>query len=584
MFPKRTEQRKTRACCLRLQALGCFPLDPPMRHSFGPLALCPSVPALWLAAWLLAVLPSPAAAQGFSGGESAVTNPQEQNTLTGTVVNAVNGEPVRRALVQIYMGTQPATITDSEGRFEFDHLPTGQTIVNVHKPGFFSEPELSQNALSPNLVEIGAETKPLILKLIPEGVLFGHVESKDGPVENIPVKVMAWRVVEGRRQWEQRAMAMTDEDGAFRIANLLPGVYFLSAGPFAAGRFGRLPRSRQAPVLGYDEVFYAGAPGKEGATPVEVGPGQRVQVDFSLKSSRWFRVSGVVAGARPGSGIYFQFLDQAGEVKPFGAQWDPGTSRFEAQVPEGSYVLIARMSVSDTTNLAADLPVNVTSDTTSLRLVLSPMASIPVTVRKEAVAPPDSRPQIVTGGPGMPVNVRLRATGSPLPDSGGSFGYQGNDPKSGLAVRNVPPGKYSVEISSIVPWYVYSAQCGSVDLLHEELAVTAGSQPPPIEIVLRDDSATLQAEVMSGGQPAQAIVLVVPGRSLEEPKPVAGRGSAPQIAGLAPGEYNVLALDRDGVEYMNPDVLSRYMSRAQHVLLQPNQNLEMPLDLIPVEK
>ena len=57
------------------------------------------------------------------------------------------------------------------------------------------------------------------------------------------------------------------------------------------------------------------------------------------------------------------------------------------------------------------------------------------------------------------------------------------------------------------------------------------------------------------------------------------------MSGLAPGAYNVIALDHvDGLEYTNPEVIGPYLSSAQHVVLQPNQKLELNLELTRVRE
>jgi hypothetical protein len=83
-------------------------------------------------------------------------------------------------------------------------------------------------------------------------------------------------------------------------------------------------------------------------------------------------------------------------------------------------------------------------------------------------------------------------------------------------------------------------------------------------------------------------VLVIPDGAarLSRSIPVS-EGAETLLPGLAPGEYNVLALDRaDGIEYTNPEVLGRYLSNAnaKHVTLQPNQKTELNLDLIRVSE
>jgi hypothetical protein len=54
---------------------------------------------------------------------------------------------------------------------------------------------------------------------------------------------------------------------------------------------------------------------------------------------------------------------------------------------------------------------------------------------------------------------------------------------------------------------------------------------------------------------------------------------------LAPGGYSLLAVSRlDGIEYMNPEVLSKYLSKAEHINLDSNQQLETTIELTEIEK
>src|ERR1700739_2396349 len=68
----------------------------------------------------------------------------EGYTVGGTVINNVTGEPIRKALVQMdnLPGSPPTTLTNSEGRFQFDHVPAADVSLVARKPGFFNELEL----------------------------------------------------------------------------------------------------------------------------------------------------------------------------------------------------------------------------------------------------------------------------------------------------------------------------------------------------------------------------------------------------------------------------------------------------------
>src|SRR5258707_11667211 len=79
-----------------------------------------------------------------------------------------------------------------------------------------------------------------------------------------------------------------------------------------------------------------------------------------------------------------------------------------------------------------------------------------------------------------------------------------------MLLKDIEPGKYSAEFEPNFPWYVYSAQSGAINLLTEDLQVGSGMQPEPIEIVLRDDAATVSAKISSQGQASRGAVLVIP--------------------------------------------------------------------------
>jgi len=140
--------------------------------------------------------------------------------FSGTVVNSATGEPIARALVQIFSQSSPAIFSDSSGHFEFNDLPELQTTVVARKPGFFAEQEIERSPRNSINVHIGPDTPPVTIKLIPEGVIYGKVESNGGPLERIPITLYSSNIAEGRRNWEQR-QTVTDDDGGIGSSSIL---------------------------------------------------------------------------------------------------------------------------------------------------------------------------------------------------------------------------------------------------------------------------------------------------------------------------------------------------------------------------
>jgi hypothetical protein len=120
-----------------------------------------------------------------------------------------------------------------------------------------------------------------------------------------------------------------------------------------------------------------------------------------------------------------------------------------------------------------------------------------------------------------------------------------------------------------------------VDLLSDDLAVADGAQPPPIEVTVRDDGATVSGTVVPADEAEQAMVLLVQQHGRKNLVKVAGIAEGKfEFQGVAPGDYSLLALDHaDQLEYANPEVLNPYLSQAQHISVQPHGTANVNLSL-----
>jgi hypothetical protein len=166
-----------------------------------------------------------------------------------------------------------------------------------------------------------------------------------------------------------------------------------------------------------------------------------------------------------------------------------------------------------------------------------------------------------------------------------------SDEENAAVVHNVPPGVYSVEVQPFGPYYAESVRSGALNLLEQNLTVSAGASLPPIEVVLRDDFATLECSVTSNGRDDSATVLFIPEGASQQVRTIrstlshiadANRPAAVFSTQLAPGNYKVVAVDAPEFEYGNPEVLQKYLSKAREVYLLPNQKAEVKLELVHI--
>src|SRR5439155_25927689 len=101
-----------------------------MRPPFFRLAFSSKLIALLL-------LPLLGSCQVPSQSQESSAKSETKYSRSGTVVNVLTGEPIRRALVQIYIGPGHASRTDGSGHFEFNGRPPWQASVTVQKAGCF---------------------------------------------------------------------------------------------------------------------------------------------------------------------------------------------------------------------------------------------------------------------------------------------------------------------------------------------------------------------------------------------------------------------------------------------------------------
>ena len=530
-------------------------------------------------------------------------NTTQTYTLTGTVTNSVTGQPIRRALVQVQTYPQHSAFTDDQGHFEFDNLPPGMVSIAVQRPGYFAD----RSATPMQTYQIGPDVQPLALKLTPQGVIRGRVTNQKGEgLSQIPVHLRIVNVEEGRKHVEPNNMTQTDEDGWFRFPNLMPGTYYLSAGPgWDRDQFTMI--SPMEAKQGYATTYYPGVPNFTSASPIPVGSGQQSETDIVLESTPVYRVTGTVAGYARDQGVAFQFLNDSGDDVQQFLQFDREKGTFEARmVAPGTYTLLAQSQIPGPPMqmLQASARVTVAADISDVHLQLQPTLSIPVEVHKDDVAPASSglssrmfagsvggeaaaggTTVMVHAGPisEAPVSIQLASVGSDSQRTSGYSQLEGKPGQQALWIRNLFPGKYRATFFAEAPWYVQSAHYGQTNLLQEDLTINSGETPGALEVVLRNDSATLTGTIKADGTEQSGTVLVLPEQTEQHDARLAmfSPGAPFQLSGLPPGNYIVMAFDKvDDLEFRNPEVLEAYLSRAAHVTLGPNGQSNVALELI----
>jgi hypothetical protein len=512
--------------------------------------------------------------------------------VKGVVLNSVTHQPVARALVDSHEG---AVLTDNDGHFELN-LPEGMTQISVKRPGYGSRGQPSNHA-----VHIGPNLPPLTFNLTPEALITGQVTlSTSDPADGIRVMAYRRRIVNGREQWMMENTARTSSDGVFRIAGLQPGDYLVYTMP---ARDTDGPPPRGGPVYGYPAAYYPGVSDIASAGMLTLAAGQHAQADFILSRQEFFQVIFTVTNREIGAGINLQVHDGSG--RPVGApvRFNAQQGTAETNLPNGTYFLEARYRGES--QLYGRVDFTVTGRPVSgVHLTLAPLHPIPVTIRRVFT-------NSSTGGGGGVV----LADGSPAnnPSSaglnislisadeffGGTRGVGGLRPSEGATdgssfeIENVTPGRYWVDASAF-EGYISSISCGGVDLARDPLVVSSGGSTAPIEVTLRDDIATITAQINGGvpgsqssssavGEQHEVYVYAIPLFPFAGTIRMSGTQGSGEVVlpGLAPGSYRIVAFDApQDIDFHTTEGLAKYATMGETTTVDAGGSAHVQLDII----
>jgi hypothetical protein len=533
--------------------------------------------------------------------DTGVAAQQQQQTekfaLRGRVENAVTGEPVGGALVELLSQQRNAQFSAADGTFEFSELLRGSYTVYARKPGYFNERDLGLVAAGPEATRAVPADEDAVLKLTPEGIIYGQVGDDRGhPIEGVIVQAEIWVVANGTRRLQPGSggPVPTDDQGNFRIAQLPPGDYYLKfSEPGGGGTLYRdgpsRPKAKRAGNgsegrQGYGTQYYPGVVDTATATVIHVRAGVPVPIRQTLERLPLYELSGAVRGVPSGNGFSITLMSATGTgiggETPGRAQIFPNTGEFRIEaVPAGRYLLraIAQDPATEQINrrqaeLLAQTIIDVNSDISGLLLLLGHGATIGLRLTEEFSKPGDY---------GHRVRVNLQSAEFPQLSDQIVTPPPPTDPRAPRGFENVAAGTYSVEAWPDGWGYIASIRCAGTDLLKEDLKVGAGASVPPIEVRLRNDGAELNVSAVENGKPLAARVIVY---SEEYPKASLALTTWPSAitstGNLAPGTYKLIAIKgQRELEYRNPAVLGKYLAHATTVALAADSKVNVQVQV-----
>ena len=235
-------------------------------------------------------------------------------SMKGTVTNAVTGERLRKAYVRLAPASDAAnvrpTVTDEEGRFVFENIQPGNYSLEAEHQGLI-ESRYGEDAGTPVELRIvaGQNLSDLNIRLMPPAAISGRVRDEDGgPWTHAYIHVLRSVRQGGKRQLQGFSSAEVNDAGEFRVGQLPPGRYYLSAEPDA--NWEKRNRGPSAPQL--QQTWYPSSLDSVSATPLVLLPGQETTgAEIRLRRSSVYRIRGKVSGLQgvpllPGPGDWMR--------------------------------------------------------------------------------------------------------------------------------------------------------------------------------------------------------------------------------------------------------------------------------------
>ncbi|MFZ1010809.1 MAG: hypothetical protein WAN65_28475 [Candidatus Sulfotelmatobacter sp.] len=522
-----------------------------------------------------------------------------QNKIHGTVINAVTHDPIGRALV--YSGDNHfATLTDSEGRFEFTQPENSGARYPwmARKPGFLEE--LNRR----NEVEV-SQSGALTISLVPEALIQGRVTLSTGDAAiGINVQVFTRQVQDGIAHWRPGAMDRTNSNGEFRFAELRPSEYKLLTHEFMDND--PAVTAPGDPPTGFPPVYYPSSADFVEASTIPLAAGQTFHADIALVGQPYHQVRIPIANAEGRGGMSITISPQGHRGPGYSLSYNPEKQRIEGSLPNGKYLVEAR-SYAPTSSIGQ---VNISvagAQVEGPSMALTATSSIVVNVKEEFTSTNwNGSGMISSGGRTFPmpkqrldldVSVESAEEDFTQQQGGGSLRPPTGPNDNSMVLEDITPGRYWLRVRA-GRGYVASATMGGIDLLRQPFVVGLGATVP-IEITMRDDNAEIEGSVagitpaatpesLGNGRwrPSAHIYCVPlpdsPGQFLELSASSDGTFDYQMVA---PGTYHVMAFKNRQPElpYRDPEAMKAYDSKGQVVRVSAGEKASVQLQIINSE-
>jgi len=538
---------------------------------------------------------------------------EKPGRVSGKVINAITGEPVRKATVtmqpagsQQQQGGPPgfgggmrgglSAATDNAGTFVFENVTPGRYRLSGEKTGFIRSNfgGRSGGIGSEVNVSTGSDKADVVVRMTPQGIVSGRILDEDGePMEGVSVSLMRQQYFQAQRRMQGQGANQTNDRGDFRITNVAPGKYYVLVQRM---NMGGAPIQQGKEEFGYPKLFFPGVETMEQAQRVEVGPGQEFSgVQMTLRKVRVYRVKGRVSGVeappadaagnrnrRGGGGGMIVQMRADGSSGEMGFGFGPPGMGGGQVRPDGTFEL------ASVTPGAYKLTVN-SFDGGRPRVVGSIKLSVGNNNVDGVVVTPSPvvsfQGKITVEGDKTLVNlkqVRIQMQADMTFNQPVEVAEDGT-----FSLKDLSPEKYRITIAQLTNSYVKAINVGGQDVRDAGIDLGSGGGGGPMEVIISTKIAKVDGMVEKQKQddaPGTIIVAKVgPNGELTYSNVTARVEDAGKfsIANLPPGEYKIFAFEEiDAATASDPEFLKKFEDRAGNVKIGEGESKSLNLKQI----
>ena len=436
----------------------------------------------------------------------------------------------------------------------------------------------------------GAEldTENLVLKLAPDGMIFGTILDEAGdPVRHATVTLYYDDHSEGVDRIRNAQNATTDDLGEYEMTSLRPGTYYLSATakPWYAvsppsdavasntGTQSRAIADRSLDVA-YPLTYYPDTTDSDNASPIPVRGGERLEVDIHLNPVPALRLRFRVSGdARRGVEVPQFEQHSFGEWSTYiestvTSMVSPGVIEVSG-IPAGRYdVSLMGQGVKSQIS-GVDLTTQGQEVDTSAAEAYS---SVKISVQLIGGSKP---PELIAG---------LR--------SQGKHGIKGSqvDANGEVEIQQIPAGQYEVVVFARGRNYSISrVTAEGAEVSGRHVTIAAGSTAS-ISVTATAGSIVVQGIAKRAGKPFPGAMVVLVPKDVEGNRDLFRRDQSDldgtfSLRDVTPGKYTLVAIENGwDLDWSQPEVIEVYAKhgRAVEVTNTPGKPLrvDQPIEVV----